>query len=211
MEKYFLYLTSLSSHFAYGITFGVLVACGLGFPLPEDIPLIATGYLIWEGTMEWVPSLIVTMSGVLIGDSILFWIGKNAGKSLLKSNRIQTLFKPERIRRTKAYFRKYGAKIIFFARFVAGFRAVAFFMAGAMKVKYHRFILLDGLAALLSVPLWILLGYGFGHWFGDELTKIFKSMKEVKMGVTLLIVLALLVFSVQIYRKYRMAKIIRGS
>jgi membrane protein DedA with SNARE-associated domain len=145
VEKLFLYLTNLSSNVAYLIIFGILVACGLGFPLPEDVPLIATGYLVWDMTLEAFPAFLVTMLGVLIGDSILFFLGKNLGMKMLEKPRVQKLFRPEKIRRTKAYFRKYGEKIVFFARFVAGFRAVAFFMAGAMKMRYVRFILLDGI------------------------------------------------------------------
>ncbi|NBW99671.1 DedA family protein, partial [bacterium] len=79
MERLFAYLTDLSGGVAYLLIFGILVACGLGFPLPEDIPLIATGYLIWDGTMTWVWGILVTMLGVLIGDSLLFWIGHRLG------------------------------------------------------------------------------------------------------------------------------------
>ena len=43
MEKLFVYLTNLSSNAAYGIIFGILLACGVGFPLPEDVPLVEIG------------------------------------------------------------------------------------------------------------------------------------------------------------------------
>src|ERR1700678_410852 len=108
MERLFIYLTNLSSNAAYFIIFGILVACGLGFPLPEDIPLIATGYLCWDETMQWFPAILVTMTGVIIGDSILFFLGKRMGLKILENEKVQTLFKPEKVRRTRAYFRKYG-------------------------------------------------------------------------------------------------------
>lgn len=187
MEKIFLYLTNLSSNAAYLIIFGILVACGLGFPLPEDIPLIATGYLIWDMTLDLFPSLLVTIGGVLIGDTILYYLGRKFGFALLQKQRFQAIFKPEKIRRTRAYFRKYGDKIVFFARFVAGFRAVAFFMSGAMKMKYSRFVFLDGCAAVLSVPIWIGIGYGLGFYLGDEISQILHSMKNLKTAFTITI------------------------
>jgi len=206
MDKLFVYLTDLSGNGAYAIIFGILVACGLGLPLPEDIPLVAGGYLVWDGTLTWFGTFLVTMAGVLIGDTILFWIGRNFGMRLLDPRRKKPFFPPDRVRRVKAYFRKYGDKIVFFARFVAGFRAVAFFMAGAMHMPYRRFVLFDGLAALISVPVWIALGYGLGHYFGDEISRILGSLKNFKTGVSILMGIVVLYFAIQGIRKYLAAK-----
>jgi membrane protein DedA with SNARE-associated domain len=206
VEKLFLYLTNLSSNVAYLIIFGILVACGLGFPLPEDVPLIATGYLVWDMTLEAFPAFLVTMLGVLIGDSILFFLGKNLGMKMLEKPRVQKLFRPEKIRRTKAYFRKYGEKIVFFARFVAGFRAVAFFMAGAMKMRYVRFILLDGIAALISVPVWIAIGYGLGYYLGDQISTILSSMKNLKTAFTVIVLTIVAIVVVRNILNFRKAK-----
>ncbi|NDC25583.1 MAG: DedA family protein, partial [Proteobacteria bacterium] len=125
MERLFEFLTDLSGGVAYLLIFGILVACGLGFPLPEDIPLIATGYLIWDKTLTWFGGLSVTLLGVLIGDSILFFIGQSLGLKIL-NKKTSTIFSPKRVKRARAYFRKYGSKVVFFARFVAGLRAVVF-------------------------------------------------------------------------------------
>lgn len=206
MDKLFYYLTDLSGGVAYAIVFGILVACGLGFPLPEDIPLIATGYLVWDETMSWAPAIAVTMGGVLIGDTILFFLGRRLGMRILHGERPPSFLNPDKIRRTRAYIRKYGDKIVFIARFVAGFRAVAFFMAGAMKMPYSRFIWLDGLAALLSVPLWIGIGYGLGHMFGDEISAILHSVKHVKNIVTVVILTIVGAILVRMVIKWQQAK-----
>lgn len=206
MDRIFVYLTDLSGGAAYFIIFGILLACGLGFPLPEDIPLVAAGYLVWDGTINWFGAISVTMLGVLIGDTILFFIGYNLGLNVLRQEKYQKIFPPKKVRRTRAYFRKYGEKLVFFARFVAGFRAIAFFMAGAMHMKYRRFILLDALAALLSVPIWIVIGYGLGHYFGDEITRLLVSLKQVKNIVTGVVVVAVLVVLTRMFLKFRKSK-----
>ena len=206
MERLLVYLTNLSSNIAYLIIFGILLACGIGLPLPEDIPLIATGYLIWDGTMAWVPALLVTLAGVLVGDTLLFYLGRKVGKRILRQHKFQTLFPPARVRRAGAYFRKYGDKLVFFARFVAGLRAVVFFMAGSLKVRYTRFLILDGLAALISVPAWVVLGYGLGHFFGDQISEILKRVKEVKTALSIVIVLVVVSVAVRMYSNYRQKK-----
>lgn len=205
MEKLFEYLLEMSGVGAYAIVFGILVACGLGVPLPEDIPLIAAGYLVWDGTAEWLPMLAVTMAGVLLGDSILFFLGRKLGVRILEG-RAQTLFPPAKVRRTRAYFRKYGEKIVFFARFVAGLRAVVFFMAGALKMRYQRFLFLDGIAAALSVPIWIGLGYGMGNYFGDEIGEIIRNAKQFKNGFTIVVAVLVLALVGRAYWKYRKAQ-----
>lgn len=206
IERLFVYLTDLSGSISYLVVFAILVACGLGFPLPEDIPLIASGYLIWDGTMNWFPAIAVTMLGVLLGDSILFFLGNKLGMRVLENERVQTIFKPEKIRRTRAYFRKYGDKIVFFARFVAGFRSAAFFMSGALRMSYRRFIFLDAMAALLSVPVWITIGYLLGHYLGDEISQILKSLKHLKSGISIVFATIILVVLGRYYLKYQKAK-----
>lgn len=206
MDNFFVYLTDLSGGLAYLIIFVVLVASGLGLPLPEDIPLIAAGYLAWEGHTSLLGSFLVSMIGIGLGDSALYWIGRKMGIRLLDPNRPKPFFPPKRVRRVRAYFRKYGEKIVFFARFVAGFRAIAFFMAGALKMKYRHFILYDGLAALLSVPIWIAIGYGLGHYFGDHIEEILETVKQFKLGVTVVIGIVVILLVGRIVYKYRQAK-----
>jgi len=87
---------------------------------------------VWDGTIHIIPAIIVTLAGVLIGDTLLFYFGRKLGLMIVDPRAgDRSLFKPARVRRTRAYFRKFGSRIVFFARFVAGIRAVAFFMAGA--------------------------------------------------------------------------------
>jgi len=205
MERLFEFLTDLSGGVAYLLIFGILVACGLGFPLPEDIPLIATGYLIWDKTLTWFGGISVTLLGVLIGDSILFFIGQGLGLKILNKKK-SGIFAPKRVRRARAYFRKYGPKVVFFARFVAGLRAVVFFMAGAMHMKYRTFVLLDFLAALLSVPLWIAGGFYLGRFCGDEISSLLLKLKEIKLIITSVILVLVLGIIIRSLLQYRSTK-----
>ena len=64
------------------IIFLILVACGFGFPLPEDIPLMAGGFLVGVGILNFWVTIIVAMAGVLIGDGVIYFIGKTQGKKI---------------------------------------------------------------------------------------------------------------------------------
>jgi membrane protein DedA with SNARE-associated domain len=212
MEQLFVFLTNLTGDAAYVIIFGVLLACGIGLPLPEDIPLVAAGYLIWDGTFTIIPTLLITMAGVLIGDSMLFYLGKRLGLKFLEPGKSgKSLFKAKRVLSAYAYFHKYGDKIVFFARFVVGFRGLVFFMAGALKMKFARFLLLDAMAALASIPLWILLGNRLGFYFGDEISGLLHRLKDIKHVLAVAIFMVVLAVLFRFFMKYREAKKLQNN
>lgn len=206
MEKFLDFLVYIPDVFDYLIIFGILIICGLGLPLPEDIPLIASGYLIWQGSLHWLPTLFVTISAVLIGDTILFWIGRKIGVRYLEKRRSTSWANPERIRKVETWFKKYGAGVIFLARFVMGLRSVVFLLAGAMRMKYWIFLSLDGLAALLSVPLWIALGYWLSLHFGEDVSGFLRHANNLKTIFTVAVVLAVVIVGVRIYFQVRKAQ-----
>lgn len=166
------------------IIFVVLVLCGLGLPIPEDIPLVALGYLWHLSATDPVSALLAGFAGVLLGDSALYYIGRRFGPELFRHKILLKMFAPRRINRTKARFRKYGLWVVFVGRFLAGLRAIVFFTAGATRIQFRKFLWVDFLAALVSIPLWIGLGYYFGDEIQGLVRKISKS-KDVALAVVL--------------------------
>ena len=142
-----------------GVLF-VLITCGLGVPLPEDVPLITGGYVASRGG-SLTAMILVGLAGILIGDSIIFRFGQTYGEKLLET-RLGKHIPGERVQRTIHLFEKHGPKFIMVARFVPGLRAVTYFVAGTTGVQYWKFILYDGIAACVSAPAWVYLGYWAG-------------------------------------------------
>src|SRR3954453_6132109 len=68
----------------YPALFGLLFACGLGLPLPEDIPLVISGALIARGSMHWLPAAICAWCGIIGGDLILYFLGRKFGLEITK-------------------------------------------------------------------------------------------------------------------------------
>jgi membrane protein DedA with SNARE-associated domain len=189
-----LYHFLLHFHGAAGYVgvFSVLIACGLGLPLPEDVALITGGYLAGKGPPVGVGSLplmmLVGLAGILIGDSIIFRAGATYGEALLET-RLGRHIPGEKVERIIGLFERHGPKFIMVARFLPGVRAVTYFVAGTTGVPYWKFILYDGIAACASAPGWVYLGF----WAGKHrmLHKAWHYAKEVQIGI-LLAVAALL-------------------
>ncbi|HEY7117870.1 MAG TPA: hypothetical protein VH475_14875, partial [Tepidisphaeraceae bacterium] len=59
----------------YFVLFGLLFSCGLGMPLPEDIPLLVAGMLVGAGRMHLLTAAICAWCGIIGGDCILYYMG----------------------------------------------------------------------------------------------------------------------------------------
>ncbi len=142
--------------------FVLLVACGLGVPMPEDIALIGGGILAGIGPPRGVGSvyamMVVGLAGILVGDSIIFKAGRDQGDALLDT-RFGKHIPRARVAEVRELFVKHGPKFIMVARFIPGVRAVTYFVAGSSKLPFYVFVLYDGLAAILSAPAWVYLGF----------------------------------------------------
>lgn len=166
---------------AYLLVAGVLMLCGLGVPLPEDIVLIMGGYLAYEGNARLGPMIAVGYAGILLGDSIIYVLGRTVGSRLVQVWPFRRILSAEKRAQVEAYFERYGQRIVIAARFMPGVRAVTYFSAATVGMRYGRFILFDGLAALLSAPLFVLLGYIFGHQIEYVLHAVRRS-QAVALG-----------------------------
>jgi membrane protein DedA with SNARE-associated domain len=141
----------------------VLLAAGFGLPLPEDIPLLAAGWLVYKGDADLTLMIGTGLFGVLLGDSVLFMLGRRYGMMILEHRFLRRIARPWLLARARALYDHHGAKMLFAARFMPGFRSVVFLNAGIFRVPYWKFIAFDGGAALISVPAWIWVGAKFSE------------------------------------------------
>src|SRR5262249_51499263 len=123
--KWFIaHLSTLTPLGAYLWLASILLLCGLGLPIPEDISLIAAGCLAWRGQHLGLAPLIdvhtvfaVCFAAVLGGDSIAFFMGRFFGRRVLASKLARRCFTPKRQLRVRAYFRKFGNRVVLVGRF----------------------------------------------------------------------------------------------
>ena len=158
----FALLEAFVVEYGYAAVFFVLVICGFGVPIPEDLTLVTGGVISGMGYTNPHMMFAVGMLGVLVGDGVMFAAGRIWGQKILRFKPIARIMTPKRYAQVQEKFDKYGNWVLFVARFLPGLRTAVFVTAGiSRKVSYLRFIIMDGLAALISVPIWIYLGdYG---------------------------------------------------
>lgn len=142
-------LTTFLTHFTYVALVLVLVVSGLGVPIPEDIPLVFSGYLCskehspikevlrydtnGDGVADApakVPKLslmiVAGMVGVLAGDSIVFTIGRRGvhGNNFV-ARHLRKVLHSKRREKVERHFAKHGNLTVFAGRFMPGFRSIS--------------------------------------------------------------------------------------
>ncbi len=172
------YLTTWFTRFHYLAPFTVLMMCGLGLPLPEEITLIGCGLLVAHGHVGFWEITGVCSAAILLGDSIPFWLGRRFGLAALKTRWVARVLHPERFAQLERKFADNGNWAIFTCRFLPGLRIPGYFTAGTLGMGYTRFILLDSLGVLVSVPTSIWVARLFFEKFGEDLKGAATAVSE---------------------------------
>jgi membrane protein DedA with SNARE-associated domain len=181
---------------AVGLFVG-LVLTAVGLPIPEEVLYMLGGFMVYQRTGHLPVVLISCLLGVTAGDNILYWLGRKYGANVLKGRVIGRFIREKQLQSAHEYFSKYGYKMIFIARFIAGLRTAFFLAAGALKLRYWKFAVMDLIGIVIIVPLFISLGYFFGHNI-DRLTK------DIKLTVHALSVVAIIAFIAYVtYKSYK--------
>ncbi len=167
------------------LAFLILILCGIGLPVPEEPILLGAGYVLVERVAAGAPAevlllkmTLVCASGALLGDLMTFTLGRRVGRRIFSIGFVSKIATRPRRVRAERFFQRYGAWAVFLTGFLAGVRLVTYFSAGmSRRVSYPKFILMDSLRLLISVPISIYIGYVVGKEFHD----FAKAKKELSL------------------------------
>jgi membrane protein DedA with SNARE-associated domain len=128
----------------------------VGSVIPGSTIIFALSGLIPGGELrlEWV--LAAATACALLGDGSAFWIGHRAKGEILSSWPMSRY--PQLVKRSEAFFRRWGALAVFFARFVPPIRAFVPITAGALGMSPPLFYAVNIPAILLWAPAHVLPG-----------------------------------------------------
>ena len=181
-------------HFTYLGLFVILLLCGMGLPMPEDIALLAGGFLVHRGVIRYPITLAVALLGVVAGDNSLFFLGRRFGTGLVRYFGLNRPGSKAQIDRIRAFMRRHGHRAIFYARFLAGLRALIYLTAGSFGVTPLRFLAYDLLGAIISVPIVVSIGY----LFGGQLEVVIHYLGGVERLLWIVAVLSLAIYGMRL-------------
>jgi len=198
MDTWLAHLAGLQGAPAYALLFVLLVSCGIGAPMNEDIVLLVAAALTLTGVMEPLPLIAVAWAGLLLGDGLVFHWGHRFGPRILASRLVARIVPAQRLAEFQGRVRRGGPASIFVIRFMPGIRTALFFAAGTLKIRYRTFLLFNGLAAAIELPL---LVYGV-RFVGGRWEEILATVRQFQVALLIgLAVLALLVLAHRAWRR----------
>ena len=184
-------------HFTYIGIFCLLILGGLGLPFPEDGILIISGLLISHCVIKLVPALFIIYPSLLIADFILYAIGRKYGRMVVEHKRFSKIVSPATLLRFEEKFTRWGALMVFMGRHFIGFRAPIFLISGVMRIPRLKFLIADGLSAIIT----IFINLGLGYLGGNTLMLLRNDITRV--DYILIFILILLVSGWIILRYFR--------
>jgi membrane protein DedA with SNARE-associated domain len=197
----------LVAHHGYLIIFLVVLAEALNLPIPAALALIAGGASAASGHLSAFAVISLAMAAMLIGDSLMFILGRNMGWALL-GFLCKVSSNPETcILRSAESFYKRGKVTVVIAKFIPGVNAMAPPLAGSMKMRYEQFAWLDAVGAFLYASAYTVLGYIFRD-FVYAITRGFHAASHVIEIVLLIALAGYIAYRVWLYSKYRVYRVV---
>jgi membrane protein DedA with SNARE-associated domain len=190
----------------YTVLFLSVLAEQLGLPLPSTPFIVAAGALAHMGQMNLVVAILLATVASVLADLSWYQIGRLRGVKVLRLLCRISLEPDYCVRRTENFFSRHGAKALLIAKFVPGVSAVAPPVAGINHLPLVRFLIYDGMGALLWIGSFVLLGYLFSNQLGQviDYTERFGSL-----GVIVLIALVLAWIGWKYFQRRRFLRSLR--
>lgn len=166
--------------------------------IPSEIVLGYGGYMISQGHVNFIGATIAGTIGGTIAQLFLYWAGYYGGRPFLKKYGKYILIKESHIDLSELWFRKYGAGVVFFARFLPVVRQAISIPAGISKMSLSKFTLYTVAA---TVP-WVIMFLYLGKVLGSNWSQIKEYAQPYVMPIIIAaVVLAAIYFLIKKTKK----------
>jgi membrane protein DedA with SNARE-associated domain/rhodanese-related sulfurtransferase len=199
-------LIMLLQHYGLGLVFLNVLALQAGLPVPAYPTLIVAGaYAAMGGNPLW-ELVAVGVLAAIVADTLWYLTGRRFGVRILKTLCRLSLSQDGCVRQTESIFQRFGPVSMVFAKFVPGFASVATALAGAIGLRYWRFVIFDAIGA----ALWVGAGVGLGYVFRNAIDDAMNTLKSLGHYGLMLVVAGFGIWIlVRWYRRYLFAKQLR--
>lgn len=192
----------------YGSVCGFMILSAFGLPLPEEVILVSSAFVAHMAMFPETPHPpgvelvnihvlgIVAFIAVMGSDYLIYFLGRYYGPKLFEKQWFQKMIPFQRLEKVRSWMQRYGYWPVILFRFTPGIRFPGHLMCGAMELSTWKFLLVDSLAAGISVPTQIY----FVGFFGKEILKYFTRFKLYLLSF---LVLLFVIFLINKWRETR--------
>lgn len=186
--------------YVYGFITLFMLASSFGLPVPEELVLVSAGLVAYmaknpemfpppyegaQGVNIFTLSLICFFA-VFCSDLLVYFIGKFFGGRIIKTRFFQKQVAGRGFDTINSWFQKYGGWACGIFRFTPGLRFPGHMSCGLLGIPMWKFMLIDGLAAVVSVPTQVYIVATYGELILEKIRE-FKIVAASVLGIVLLI------------------------
>ena len=177
------HLIMLLQQYGLGLIFINVLLLQAGLPVPAYPTLIVAGaYAAMGGSPLW-QLVAVGVAAAVVADTGWYLAGRRFGTAILRTLCRVSLSPDACVRQTESIFERFGPASMIFAKFIPGFASVATALAGAIGLRYWKFVLFD----LLGSVLWVGVAVGIGYLFRDAIGDALDTLQALgKWGLVLI-------------------------
>jgi membrane protein DedA with SNARE-associated domain len=158
-------LLAFIAHFGYIGIFGAMVFGIIGLPVPDEVLMTFAGYLISQGKLHYLLTVVVSVIGSFTGMSVSYFIGHKLGYPFLEKYGRKIHITKEKLDRMEHWFKRFGKFAVTIGYFIPGVRHLTAYSAGISKWSFSSFSLYAAPGAMLWAVTFITLGTYLGeHW-----------------------------------------------
>ncbi|MEK3725572.1 DedA family protein [Paenibacillus sp. FSL H8-0034] len=192
-------LVFIESLGVWGILLGLMLEV-----IPSELVLSFGGYLVSQGRVSFFWAIVFGTIGCVLQQIILYWIGRYGGRPFVEKYGKYLLLKPHFIDMAEKWFNKYGAGMVFTARFIPVVRQAISIPAGMARMPMLQFILYTMLGTIPWAILFVYLGRTLGsNW--EQINEIAAPYMRPLIISGIILILLYIIFKVLTRNRKRSA------
>lgn len=160
----------------------------VAIPVPEEIVIIAFGYLLVAGKLNVFILVPIVVLGLLLSDIAMYWLSRK-GSRLVQG--FYKRFFGSWLGNHEEWLEKHIKKVIVISRFLVQLRFLGPFLAGQAKTPFKTFVLYDLLAIIVYVCLYVSVG-----WYFKDRIDLIASGVDIARNIILLLLVAGIAFGI---------------
>src|SRR5258706_15595767 len=176
-------LVDLIARYGLALIFINVLVEQVGLPVPAVPTLIVAGAAAAAGEISAAAVFGVAVLACFIGDGLWFAGGRIYGRRVMRLLCRISLSPDSCVRQSEYHFGRWGKAALVVSKFVPGLSAVTPPLAGAMRMSWPSFLLLNG----AGIVLWCTIPIGAGMLFSDQIGQVIAVLERYgAMAVALL-------------------------
>jgi len=170
-------------------------------PSPSDLVVVIGGSLVSTGAIHFIPTLILTTVGSVLGFLTLYYVGSQLDQKVIRAGKIKYI-SVDALDKAEKWFNKYGYYVILANRFLPGTRSVISFFAGLSELVLKRTIILASISAIV----WNSIIISLGVFFGDNVAVVDEYLSAYSNIVLIITGAAAVIFVIYLLIRKRKNK-----